>query len=127
VKKSTTIFFLTMYLMLSVGVTLSMHFCGDRITSIQLIPFASTADRCGCNDSTGPDDCCKTEIKSIQLHDDQLSIQTDQSVAHQTEITVWLNEPAAPLYASESIRRVLPTDSPPGSTPSYILQRALLI
>jgi hypothetical protein len=116
-----------MYLLVSVGVTLSLHFCGDSITSVQMLPFASKNDRCGCDDVTAPDDCCKTEIKSIQLNDDQLVAITVQPDSPQTDLTVWFDEPAVPVYASKTVSQVLIAESPPGSIPIYILQGSLLI
>jgi len=127
VKRTTTIFFLFFYFTLTVGITEAIHFCGEKIAYVRLLPIASQKGSCGCDDAMTPDDCCKIEIKLIQLNDDQLNVQTDQVTSPQTDVTIWINEPAAPLYASESIQQALPTDSPPVSTPSYILQHAFRI
>jgi hypothetical protein len=116
-----------MYLLVAVGITLSLHFCGDSLTSVRVVPFASKSNNCGCDDSSVPDDCCKTEIKSIQLNDNQLSVVSVQPESPQTDFTVWFDEPATPLYASKTVSQILIAESPPGSTPLYILQRSLLI
>jgi hypothetical protein len=127
VKKITVILFLSMYLLVSVGITLSMHFCGDSITSVQLLPFAAHNISCGCDDAATPDDCCKTEIKSIQLNDDQIAVHIDHLSSPQTDFNLWAETSPAAFYSSNSILTVLPASSPPYSPPSYILHCALLI
>jgi hypothetical protein len=127
VKKTAKILFLSMYLLVSVGITLSLHFCGDSITSVQMIPFATHNNRCGCDDVTTPDDCCKTEIKSIQLNDDQIAVQIDQLTSPQTDVNLWAETPFEESFSSNSIRTVLPASSPPEAPPLYILHCTLLI
>jgi hypothetical protein len=127
VKKTTTIFFLFLYFALTVGMTVSTHFCGGRITSVQMLPVVPKENPCGCEESTTPDDCCKTEIKSIQLNDEQIVVQVDQPSSPQTDINLWADASIEELLSSNSIQTVLPASSPPNSIPSYILHCTLLI
>jgi hypothetical protein len=92
-----------------------------------MIPFASQNNRCGCDETTGSDDCCKTELKSIQLNADQLAFRSDQPSFLQADVNALLIAAEEKLYSSPAVHAILPASSPPASIPSYILQRSLLI
>ncbi|MBW7887235.1 MAG: hypothetical protein H3C35_02610 [Bacteroidetes bacterium] len=71
-KKATVILFLAVYTLLIVGVNIMVHTCGGETESI-LAPL-SAEDPCGSEDGTMPNDmCCKTEIKSVKISDEQLA------------------------------------------------------
>jgi hypothetical protein len=116
-----------MYLLITVGVTVAIHFCGETITSVQMLPFHQNEKPCGCDDSATPDDCCRTEIKSFQLNDEQIAVQIDQPSSPQTDLNLWAETSCEKSFSSNSKRTVLPASSPPDSPPPYILHCALLI
>jgi hypothetical protein len=60
VKKPLTIFFTALYVITVVGVTVAVHFCGETVTSVQVIQFASREKTCGCEETDVPDDCCRS-------------------------------------------------------------------
>ena len=126
-KKTVTILFLFMYFVLTVGMTVATHFCGGKITSVQMLPIVPKENSCGCNDATTPDNCCKTEIKSLQLSNEQIAVQVDQQSSPQTGVNLWMDTSIEALFSSNSIRTVFPACSPPDSPPSYILHCTLLI
>jgi len=126
-KKLIIILFLSIYLLFSVGMTLLVHFCGEAITSVELIPFNSQSNFCCCDDSQGFNECCKNEIKSIQISDEQLVTKvTQSSVLSLTEdirAEILLTE----FDTSNLIYRLAHTKSPPEESPLYILNHSLLI
>jgi hypothetical protein len=108
--------------------TVSTHFCGGKVTSVQMLPIIPKESPCGCDDAAAPDDCCKTEIKSLQLNDEQIAVQIDQLSSPQTDVNLWAEPSFEELFSSKnSVRPVLPASSPPDSPPSYILHCTLLI
>jgi hypothetical protein len=126
-KKSLTIFFTALYIATIVGITISVHFCGEKVTSVQFIQFASREKSCGCEEIDVPDDCCKDEIKTVQINDEQAAIQVDQPVSPQTDLNMWANASSEALYSSNVCQTISPADSPPGSPPLYILNSVFLI
>ena len=126
-KKTATIIFLSMYFALTIGMTAATHFCGGKITSVQMSFIATKESPCGCDDAATTDDCCKTEIKSLQLNDEQIAVQVDQPSSPQTDVNLWADASIDELFSSNSIQTVLPASSLPDSPPPYILHCALLI
>ncbi|MGD0038211.1 MAG: hypothetical protein ABSC53_13080 [Bacteroidota bacterium] len=106
---------------------MATHFCGGKITSVQILPIVPKENPCGCDDATTPDNCCKTEIRSLQLNDEQIAVHVDQPSSPQTDVNLWADKSIEGLFSSNSIRTILPTSSPPDSPPSYILHCSLLI
>jgi hypothetical protein len=126
-RKITYIFFALQYFTLTVGMTLVTHICDGKITTVQMLPIIPRGNSCGCGDTTIPDDCCKTEIKTIKLNDEQIAVQIDQSLSPQTDINYWMEPSFEMLFSSNLVRPIIPSSSPPVSPHSYILHRSLLI
>ena len=116
-----------MYFALTIGMTVATHFCGGKKTSVQISLIAAKEISCGCDGAATQDDCCKTEIKSLQLNDEQIAIHVDQPSSPQTDVNLWTDVSIDELFSSNSIQTVLPASSPPDSPPSYILHCSLLI
>ena len=69
-KRFLSISLLMIYLTFSAGIVISMHYCGGDLASLKLFAKAS----CCCDDDEKlptKDDCCKDEIKTIKISDDQ--------------------------------------------------------
>ncbi len=68
-KKFLSISLLMIYLTFSAGIVISMHYCGGNLAALKLFVKAS----CCCDDekATSNDDCCKDEIKTVKISDDQ--------------------------------------------------------
>lgn len=74
-KRITYILLLIIYLIPIIGISLSYHFCGDNLHSVNIDFTGSTKepnDCCGENeqDNVG---CCRTQIKYVKINDYQLS------------------------------------------------------
>lgn len=70
-KKATAILLLITYLSLSIGVSVSKHFCGGSLAEIAL--FSSEKKKCACSlmKSDKESDCCEDEISVVKLATDQ--------------------------------------------------------
>ena len=76
-RKFLSISLLCLYLLASAGISITAHYCGGNLASLAL--FEKTS--CCCEDEEeGKDDCCKNEVKTIKISDDQLKIETSKKV-----------------------------------------------
>jgi hypothetical protein len=67
-QKFITIFFTLVYLLFSIGIPVSKHFCGEELASIA---FYVAAEKCACGtDAEENGDCCKDESKIFKTNDD---------------------------------------------------------
>jgi len=69
-KRITVIFLMFLYLIPAIGVTVSAHYCGGKVTSVSLNPFNTKHD-CPCGSRKMEKDCCKNEISITKLDDKQ--------------------------------------------------------
>ena len=70
-RKILAILLLSLYLLSSIGFTVNAHYCGGDLAAVALFDNAS----CCCDDQGKADDCCKNEIKTIKISDDQLKAE----------------------------------------------------
>ncbi|MEX1189517.1 MAG: hypothetical protein WED33_09685 [Bacteroidia bacterium] len=69
-KTAGGILFLSLiYLLPSIGLTISKHYCGGEISSISALPFHAHA--CGCDEEEMDSNCCQDEFTVIKLNDSQ--------------------------------------------------------
>jgi hypothetical protein len=106
---------------------LAVHICGGEVTSVRLLPFTSKGNTCGCDEAGFPDDCCRTAVRTVQLNDEQIASHTEQPLPLQADVNLWADIPVPVLLTSGAVFHIDELHSPPGSTPSYILQHAFLI
>jgi len=59
-----------LYLIPAIGVTVSAHYCGGKITSVSINPF-DTKHKCTCGNKKMAKDCCKDETAMFKLDDEQ--------------------------------------------------------
>lgn len=70
-KKAAAAILLVIYVALSSGIVLSMHYCMDRLDSMQLGAVQSdTCNKCGMSVSEA-NGCCHDEVKVIKIQDEQ--------------------------------------------------------
>ena len=76
-KKFLSVILLSLYLVSSIGVTVSAHYCGGNLASFA---FFDKDLSCCCDDeATGKtDDCCKDESKSIKITADQNKVEFNE-------------------------------------------------
>ena len=69
-KRILSILLLCLYLISSIGVTVSAHYCEGNLASFA---FFETDLNCCCDEGSNgeSDDCCRDESKSIQISADQ--------------------------------------------------------
>lgn len=102
------------YMTLTCGVVVNLHFCMDRLASVQV--FGEKADHCGqCGMAMHEDnDCCHDEVKVIKLEQDQnKTASPDYTIpalsAHAFFSSAYMDAPVLP--ASYSVAPVV--HSPP--------------
>jgi hypothetical protein len=70
-KKIAIIFLLICYLIPTIGMAVSAHYCGGKLASVSLV--LSKAEKCKCGGKTMKKDCCKTNTCNIKIKTDQQS------------------------------------------------------
>lgn len=68
-KKITVILLLMCYLIPSIGMTVSAHYCGGKLASVSLQLLGT--EKCKCGSKKMKKDCCKTTTCTIQIKSDQ--------------------------------------------------------
>ena len=110
-----------LYLALSVGLTVNVHFCGGKIGTIK---FVETNGTCCCAEKK--EDCCKDQVFFLQLDDDQ---QTPQS----NRVALYLSPTVLPVFLydiysselSEEAKVVKTERGPPLIKDIYLLHCSL--
>lgn len=64
---------MSLYLVSSIGVTINAHYCGGNLASLAL--FEKVSCCCDEEEVEKPSDCCKDEIKTIKISDDQIKAE----------------------------------------------------
>jgi hypothetical protein len=69
-KRFLSVALLQLYLLSSIGLVISLHYCGGNLASLKLFVPAN----CCCDDEVSDENqsCCKDEFKTIKLCDDQI-------------------------------------------------------
>ncbi len=65
--------FTVVYLALTVGLTVIVHFCGTDLASVRLAPLTSSRTSCCCGDDEQERPCCNTQKLTVQLSDEHLT------------------------------------------------------
>lgn len=74
-KKIAVILLMFLYLIPAIGVKVSAHHCGGKITSVS-IKLLDFGHKCPCGNKPMKKDCCKDEAKTFKLKDEhQKAIQ----------------------------------------------------
>ena len=73
-KKIAIILLMFLYLIPAIGVTVSAHYCGGQLRSVSFNPF-DTKHKCPCGGKKMPKDCCKDDITTFKLEDEQQKTQ----------------------------------------------------
>lgn len=73
-RRITVILLVLLYLVPSIGVTVSTHYCGGRVTSVS-IKFLDNRHKCPCGSKKMKKGCCKDEASYFKLSDEQQKTQ----------------------------------------------------
>lgn len=78
-RKLLSITMLFLYLLASIGFTVKAHYCGGDLASLSLFKKVS----CCCEEVSQKkkDDCCKNEIKTIKIADNQLKTEHEKIIS----------------------------------------------
>jgi hypothetical protein len=120
-RKIVSISLLSLYLLASVGLTLTVHYCGGDLASLTLFDKIN----CCCDEKGKADNCCKNEIKTIKISDDQIKTEQQSKLIISNELNPALYGPmhnfVAQFISSHSFKAT-PLSKPPERfhiVPSY--------
>ena len=125
-KKVVALILAVFYLSTSIGVTVNMHYCMDKIAGWGLNNKESNiCSKCGMEKSNSKDkDCCKDKHTNFKITEDQKitesTVQLAQQIVH--IVPAYYNE--LPILYLSSVKEMGPMDdSPPlrHCLPIYIL------
>lgn len=68
-KPTAIVFFLLIYLLPSIGITISKHYCGGELSSTNILCLGE--HECGCGEKKMKADCCRDEATVIKIDDSQ--------------------------------------------------------
>jgi hypothetical protein len=71
-KRIVCLLILLLYLVPAIGITVSAHYCGSRITWVSL-NFEDQEHNCACGSKKMKTDCCKDKVAFIKLNNKQLN------------------------------------------------------
>ena len=114
-KKSLSIFFAFVYLLVSTGILLNVHYCGGKVNSVGFSFLAKKLCACGISDDDG---CCKDEQKLVKLNDVHKGLSPTnflnllKQVSVQTLITAFSITPS--FVITSSISHISAPPYPPG-------------
>lgn len=94
------------YLLPSLGLAISKHYCGGEVSSVSFIPFHEHT--CGCGDEEMDSDCCKDEFCFIKLDDSQQKTQNVQIPSDELGPAIACNFVDASLSNIFSIKNIVP-------------------
>lgn len=76
-KKITVAILAIIYLTVSSGVAMTIHYCMGKIASVDLMHPADKCGKCGMKTTGG---CCKDEFKIVKLSDSHKLISNDLNI-----------------------------------------------
>ena len=102
-KRSTVAILAIIYLAISSGVVVNIHYCMGKMSSVKLQAWTPDTCRCG-KKMESKKGCCKTELKLVKLEDAQKASYAD-FVIHTpvTPLVTELNLLQASSYAVQDI------------------------
>ena len=111
-KRSAVAILAIIYLAISSGVVVNIHYCMGKMSSAKL--QAWTASSCGCGKKMeSKKGCCKTELKVVKIEDAQKATYADLAI--QAPVTLLVTELCllqTPFYNAQSV--IVPKEhSPP--------------
>lgn len=77
-KKITVAILAIIYLTVSSGVAMSIHYCMGKVASVDLVHAGNKCGKCGMK-MTG-NNCCKDEFKIVKLEDSHKLISNDINI-----------------------------------------------
>lgn len=69
-RRGLVIFLLLLYIIPTIGVSVSSHYCGGKLASVSL-KLLDMGHKCPCGDKPMKKSCCKDEVKTFKLKSEQ--------------------------------------------------------
>jgi hypothetical protein len=125
-KRTVTIVFLSFYVLISLGLTINLHYCGGQLESFNL--FGETKSCC-CGGKTMSKSCCENQVIHYEISDEQriskdFRILTTPSFDLDIQPITYI-----PLLNNEielDSQRLENNSSPPYKNPFWILNCSLI-
>jgi len=117
-KKSAVAILAFLYLTISSGMVLNIHYCMGKVSKVELDNFSKAVCKCGSGKKAMS--CCKDEIKLVKLTDSHkattATVNVNLPVVLLSSPLSFLQQPSAnaPLYVG------LEVDDPPIVTPTPV-------
>ncbi len=126
-RKTTNILFAVLYLFLTTGFTITIHFCGGVVSDISIMRSYDDKDPCGCDGSACEKPCCTDEVHTIKLTDSQKAEAKFVQNSFELIVAVFHAEDllSHEYYKPQIINTNFSGDSSPPSL--YLSNRTLLI
>jgi hypothetical protein len=125
VKRVLPILFAAIYLILSIGVAKSTHFCKGKARHTSVFSFE--AKKCACSKYNPTNNCCDDERELVQLKDDQTD---SQSLVAPIPTYNLISEIFTPTFGVSEHKAFIASDlevRPPPKVPIYQHIRSLII
>jgi len=117
------------YILPSIGITISKHYCGGEVSSISFLCIAD--DNCGCGNKKMKADCCKDEITQFKIQDSQFQTDNSHITFQKTGLKrIFVNDFVSKLNdVNESSNSFFSRRHPPDIVvcPIFIINQAFLI
>ncbi len=112
-KKVTVAILAIIYLTVSSGVAMSIHYCMGKVASVDLVHTSDKCGKCGMKTSGG---CCKDEFKIVKLSDSHKLISNDIKIYSPIAVIDNSNSIFDTKLFSSEIKSDFNNHSPPGSS-----------
>ncbi|MFY8036378.1 MAG: HYC_CC_PP family protein [Cyclobacteriaceae bacterium] len=121
-RKLGSIFILSVYLLLSVGVAKSTHFCMGREHHSALFSFESKKCACSVYQRSNVKTCCEDETELVKIENDQVhSSATDAPQTDWAVLPIIAFDYAQRIVLTSPVLQVVSYDLPPPKVPIYQL------
>ncbi len=129
-KRIFSISFAAYLLIISLGLTINVHYCGGKIASFQIV---STSTSCCCDTETKScsstaSDCCSDDSFIVMLDSDYQFVQNFQlTKKYSTDYTsVFFNKDFSISLSDQALHPLELDLPPPFKRPSYLLNSSFL-
>ncbi len=124
-KGAFSISFAIFYLVLSVGMNLDVHYCGDKLMSVEII---GEQDKCCASQTTccskESTDCCNDENVFVHFDEWQISNTTNPSTLSSTK-AITVDFVSRSVKSTDQTFKRLVDHPPPKCVPLWLLYGAL--
>jgi len=123
-KKITSILLMTIYLLISVGVSINVHNCNGRFAFVEIL---TEIGNCCCDHEKEASNCCDDENIVIQMDQDVQIIQSNRLAASSPFVITRTFAPIAKLFGAPlNIHKEIIVPPPPPNQPIWLVNSSLI-